>query len=406
MSRLLTNYHLSFITYHSPMLCLHDLTRPALDRWIAAHDGRPPHAARIWKYLYRERVTDVGAMTDLPRRLREALLTEATLTPVETIVAREADQGATRKFLLRLSDGVAIETVFMMAATCMSQGDQREPGVSRPRRPTLRVGARRRGSFAVPYPIMHSPRRTTVCLSTQAGCAVGCVFCATGQAGFTRQLSTGEIVAQALHVARAADAPLTNVVFMGMGEPLLNYEAVVDAIDILHDSAGCAIGAKQLTLSTIGVPAGIRRLADERRPCSLAVSLHAATQAERERLVPAARHWPLDALVDACRVYTARLDRRIFFEWTLIDGVNDAPEQAQQLASLLDGVPAQVNLIPLNATAGYAGAAASDAALDAFRAVLAAAGIPSSVRRRRGIAITGGCGQLSATLPQVDCAVD
>jgi 23S rRNA (adenine2503-C2)-methyltransferase len=182
---------------------------------------------------------------------------------------------------------------------------------------------------------------------------------------------------------------------MGMGEPLQNYDAVMQALDILCDPGGLAIGYKQVTLSTVGVAPGIYRLADERRPYSLAVSLHAATQDKRLAMLPVARVWSLDELMTACRHYTSRLNRKIFFEWTLIDGVNDSPEQAAALAELLQGIPAQVNLIPLNPTAGYEPGAPRPAAVAAFQGILQDAGIPSTIRQRRGIDIAAGCGQLA-----------
>jgi 23S rRNA (adenine2503-C2)-methyltransferase len=240
--------------------------------------------------------------------------------------------------------------------------------------------------------------RVTACLSSQVGCALGCVFCATGQLGFTRDLTVGEIVAQAVFVARQireSNERLRNVVLMGMGEPLLNYDAVMTALEILHDSGGLAIGAKQITLSTVGVIPGIVRLADERRPYSLAVSLHAATQAERLALIPAARPWPLDELMDACRYYTERLQRKIFFEWTLIADENDSVEHARSLGELLRGIPAQVNLIPLNPTAGFVGEPALNDSVQRFRSILAEYHIPVTVRQRRGLDIAGGCGQLA-----------
>jgi len=253
---------------------------------------------------------------------------------------------------------------------------------------------------------------------------MGCVFCATGQMGYTRHLTPGEIVAQAVHVARAlklsalnsrlpaAPAPaagtaappaaerLRNVVLMGMGEPLHNYDAVMHAIDILRDEAGLALGGARITLSTVGVVPGILRLAQEQRPLHLAVSLHAATQAERAALVPAARKWPLDELMAACRTYSESTGRRIFYEWTLIDGQNDTPAHARAVGTLLRGLPAQVNLIPLNPTSGYAGAPTPSAAAKAFQKILADEfKLPSTVRQRRGIDIAAGCGQLAVAHP-------
>jgi len=235
---------------------------------------------------------------------------------------------------------------------------------------------------------------------------MGCVFCATGQLGFQRHLSAGEIVAQAVHVNRllrvASPAPvagrtrLRNLVLMGMGEPLHNYEAVMKAVDILRDPNGLSLGAERITLSTVGVVPGILRLAAERRPVHLAVSLHAATQAERLALVPVAQKWPLDALMEACRTYSARTGRRIFYEWTLIEDKNDSPDHARAVGRLLAGLPAQVNLIPLNPTGGYAGAPARSEAARRFQQILAEEfRLPSTVRQRRGLDIAAGCGQLA-----------
>jgi 23S rRNA (adenine2503-C2)-methyltransferase len=342
-------------------LDLYGLARGELIQLVAACGYAQTQAARVWRYLYREDVPAIEAMIELPPRLRSRLAAVGCVA-LPTI-AREmpSTDGQTRKLLVELQDGQQVETVVMRA----------------------------RG-------------RLTACLSTQAGCPLGCVFCATGQMGFARNLTVAEIVGQALlarQIARphAPGQRLTNAVFMGMGEPLLNYDAVMTALDILRDASGLAIGGKQVTLSTVGVIPGIVRLADERGACSLAVSLHAATQAERLPLVPSAAAWPLDALIDACRYYTTKLDRRIFFEWTLIAGQNDSLHQARQLIDLLRGLPAHVNLIPLNPTAGYTDGRDDAASADRFHAILRDAGLPATLRRRRGIEIAAGCGQLAGT---------
>jgi len=369
---------------------LYDYARPELAELLAGWGFAPVHALRLWRYLYRDAATDFAAMTELPRGLRERLVelfeasggSDAPVGPAKKssrldwipAATTVSDGGATTKFLFSLGETAQVETVLMRYA-----------------------------------------HRATACLSTQAGCAMGCVFCATGQAGFTRSLSSAEIVGQAMSVERVlrsaapglsgsgcAGAPsrrrralLGNLVFMGMGEPLANYEAVMAAIEIVGDPAGLAIGAKQTTVSTVGVVPGIIRLADERRACSLAVSLHAATQEERAAIVPAARAWPLDALMEACRYYAVKLERRIFFEWTLIAGTNDGEDQARQLAELLAGIPAQVNLIPLNTTPGYDGTASTDEAARRFQTRLRAAGLPATIRARRGVDAASGCGQLA-----------
>jgi 23S rRNA (adenine2503-C2)-methyltransferase len=217
--------------------------------------------------------------------------------------------------------------------------------------------------------------------------------------GFKRNLTTGEIVAQTLHVQRllrGSGDRLRNVVLMGMGEPLHNYDAVMKACDIMRDPNGLALGAKKITLSTVGVIPGIIRMADEESPVHLAVSLHAATQPEREALVPVAKRWPLDALMEACRYFVRKRERRIFFEWALIEGKNDTAEQAHAVGALLKGLQAQVNLIPLNPTVGYDGQPTHLDAAKRFQAILAEYDLPSTVRQRRGIDIAAGCGQLAA----------
>jgi len=354
-----------------PASRLLSLTRPELAARLESWSINPAHAALLWRYLHWDCVTSLGAMTALPAKVRSRLAAElggadASVAPA---VAREtlSSDGFTRKFLMEMGDGRMIETVLMRFAG-----------------------------------------RVTACVSSQAGCAMGCVFCATGQMGFGRNLHAGEIVAQAVHVQRllreaAAAAPgqhrLRNVVFMGMGEPLHNYEAVMKAVGILHDPSGLALGAERMTLSTVGVVPGILRLAEERPPVHLAVSLHAATQAERADLVPVAKKWPLDELMAACRLYSERTGRRIFYEWTLIEGRNDSPSSARAVGRLLRGLPAQVNLIPLNPTAGYAGTPGRTEAARQFQRVLADEfAIPSTVRQRRGIDIAAGCGQLAAAL--------
>jgi len=336
-------------------------TRAEIEQQLFATGFKPVHADAIWAAMHRRRESDIAAMRDVPERVR-AGLRQAGLHIGRPEVGREqaSTDGFTRKFLLRLADGEVVETVLMFFTG-----------------------------------------RATACVSTQAGCAMGCVFCATGQAGFRRQLAAAEVVAQVLHVARvlAEDGRrLRNVVLMGQGEPLHNYDAVMRAVDALIDQKGLELAAERVTLSTVGLVPGIRRLADERRPMSLALSLHGATDEQRTALVPVAKRWPLAELMDACRHFTARTGRGIFFEWTLIEGKNDSPEQAAALGRLLAGQRGQVNLIPLNPTAGYAGSPTGHARAKAFQAVLREHGFHSTLRQRRGIDIAAGCGQLAAAV--------
>jgi 23S rRNA (adenine2503-C2)-methyltransferase len=339
---------------------LYGLTRSELGARVESWGLSPVHAARIWRYLYWECAESLEAMIELPAKVRARLAADSSLRPPPAVREARSSDGFTRKFLLGLEDGRMIETV-----------------------------------------LMRFTGRSTACVSSQAGCAMGCVFCATGQMGFERHLTAGEIVAQAVHVQRilrAAREPhrLRNVVLMGQGEPLHNYDAVMKAVDILRDPSGLSLGAERITLSTVGVVPGIRRLAAERRPVHLAVSLHAATQQERAALVPAAKKWPLDELIAACRDYSTRTGRRIFYEWTLIEGRNDSPEEARAVGRLLRGLPAQVNLIPLNPTAGYVGAPSAPDSARRFQRILAEEfSLPSTVRQRRGIDISAGCGQLA-----------
>ena len=269
-----------------------------------------------------------------------------------------SSDGLTRKYLLRLTDGQVIETV-----------------------------------------LMEYQGRFTACLSSQAGCAMGCVFCATGQMGFSRHLTAGEIVAQVHHVRRvlAASHPgrrLRNIVLMGMGEPLHNYGPVMSAMDVVSHPAGASVGSNHIAISTVGYVPHILRMAEENSPYRLAVSLHGSTEEERSSLVPVSKKWNLKTLVETCRVYSRKTGRKIFFEWTLIAGKNDSPETARRLAALLKGIDSHVNLIPLNPTHGYDGSS-SNSGRD-FQKTLLEAGIPCTFRQRRGIDVAAGCGMLKA----------
>ena len=326
----------------------YDADRAAI---AALLDGQPSYrVGQVWDGLYRRRV-GLEEMTELPKELRSKLA--SALPPgLELMTERESDHGETVKQLWRLHDGRAIESV-----------------------------------------LMHYRDRVTVCVSTQAGCAMGCGFCATGQGGFDRHLTTGEIVEQVINATKRTSSRVSNVVFMGMGEPLANYDNVWPAVERLQADVG--ISARHLTLSTIGIVPGIRRLAGERLPVNLAVSLHAANDELRDELIPINRRYPLAKLAEACRAYLSVKNRRLSFEWALIDGVNDRRSDAAELAAYARPLRAHVNLIPLNATPGWPTRGTSAAGVRAFRDRLVELGVNATVRRNRGTDIDAACGQLA-----------
>lgn len=322
------------------------------DQLAALLEGEPRYRIdQVWHGLWSADQL-VGEITTIPKALR-ARLGEEFAPSLEVANDVHSDRGATRKWVFRLHDGSTIETVLM------SYED-----------------------------------RVTVCVSSQAGCAMGCTFCATGQAGFTRHLSAGEVVEQVMFAARAA-APrrLSNVVFMGMGEPLANYNVTVDVVKRLHDYRG--LSARHLTVSTVGVAPAIERLAKEGLPLTLAVSLHAANDETRNELVPLNRRYPLERLHEACANWIATTSRRLSFEWALIEGVNDTEQAVDELARYAGSLRAHVNLIPLNPTPGYLVRGSSPQRVREFRDGLEAHGINVTVRNTRGRSIDAACGQLA-----------
>jgi 23S rRNA (adenine2503-C2)-methyltransferase len=352
-------------------LALYDLTYGQIDDLLTTWGEPRFRVDQVWHWLYRSLALRFETMTNLPATLRTRLATETELALLSPVMEQVSANGQTRKVLFRLRDGHTIESVLM--------------------------GYR---------------DRRTACISTQVGCGMNCIFCATGQGGLIRNLSAGEIVAQVIYLAselRQAERgqvsenrgqlepqehPITNVVLMGMGEPLANYAATWQAIATLTDDRGYGLGARRITLSTVGLVPGIRRLSAEAVPINLAVSLHAADDELRNRLVPINRRYPLAMLMAAVRDYANATHRRVTFEYALIDGVNDGLQQAQQLADLLHGLLCHVNLIPLNPTPGSPLRPSPRERVDAFRDQLQAAGIAATVRMRRGIDIEAGCGQL------------
>ena len=328
----------------------YDLTREELAELL---DGEPAFRVRqVWDGLHM-RVQRPEELTELPSALRTTLAA-ALPQALHELSRQSADDGETTKWLWALGDGAQVETV-----------------------------------------LMRYPDRVTVCISTQAGCAMACQFCATGQAGFQRQLTQGEIVEQvAVAMREAAPRRVSNVVFMGMGEPLANYDRVWGAVVRLQGDMG--LSARHLTLSTVGIVPGIRRLAAESLPVNLAVSLHAANDVLRDELVPINRRYPLGMLAEACAEYVAASGRRLSIEWAMIDGVNDRGSDATELAAFARPLGAHVNLIPLNPTLGYPVVGSSRERVRRFRDQLAELGVNATIRVTRGAEIDAACGQLAA----------
>ncbi|MGZ4676570.1 MAG: 23S rRNA (adenine(2503)-C(2))-methyltransferase RlmN [Acidimicrobiia bacterium] len=327
-------------------------SRDDYTRWFAARGQPKFRTEQVWSALYPHG-RPLESLTTVPERLRAELAADfpAVLSPV---LVQQGDRGTTRKWLLRTVDGYEIETVLML-----------------------------------------SPERATVCVSSQAGCAMGCTFCATGQAGFDRHLSAAEIVEQVAHAARDAGRRISNVVFMGMGEPLANFDATWGAVERLHHEFG--ISARRITVSTVGIVPGMQRLAAEELPVTLAVSLHAPNDQLRQTMVPINQRYPLREVMRAAASAARAHGRRVTFEYACIEGVNDAPEHAEQLAELLaplGPLGSHVNLIPLNRTAGFAGSASTPEHLREFAARLSDAGLSPTIRRNRGTDIDAACGQL------------
>jgi 23S rRNA (adenine2503-C2)-methyltransferase len=317
---------------------------------------------QLYAWLYQSLVARVDEMSNLPKRLRQRLEQMADLQRLAPLEESSSASGLTRKVLFGLPDGETIESVLMLY-----EG------------------------------------RQTVCLSTQVGCPVGCPFCATGQGGFARNLTSGEIIEQVLYFARElrdSGKRVSNVVFMGMGEPLLNYDATWQAVERLTDSRGYNLGARRFTVSTAGAVPGINRLAREGLQVGLAVSLHAPRDDLRRTLVPLARRYPLSELLSACRSYVEHTGRRVTFEYALVNDVNDSLQQARQVAHLLSGLLCHVNLIPLNPTADCPWRASTHERVLAFHGELQRLSIGSTIRQRRGLDIDAGCGQLRSRLLQ------
>lgn len=357
---------------------IYDLDLSALSNLLQSW-GEPAYRARqIWQGLYQHLYNSPEQFTSLSKSLRERMAAELTFLPFTVKTYLDSSDGFTRKTLFELPDSNLIEAVLMRYG---DPADSPHPN---------------------PSPSGRGPKlRRTLCISTQAGCAMGCVFCATGQLGYKRNLTSGEIVAQVMYYAqmlKPQDEVVTNVVFMGMGEPFHNYDNTLAAVDRLNDADGYNFGARRMTISTVGLVPQIRRFADEQRQVNLAISLHAAEDEERLAIMPVNKRYKIDEVLDACRYYVDKTHRRVTFEWALISGVNDTPEVARKLAARLKGLLCHVNAIPLNPTAGYAGQATDRERAELFKQTLEQAGIPCTIRMRRGIDIQAGCGQLAGAV--------
>jgi len=331
-----------------------ELERPELESALEERGHARFHARQIFGWIYRRGVTEAGAMTDLSRELRATLAREFILT-TPTLAHRETSADGTEKFLLRLADGRHIESVFIPDTPAM-----------------------------------------TFCISTQVGCAMACAFCLTGKMGLVRNLTAAEIVGQVRVLAGALDMRDTrfNIVLMGMGEPLHNYDETMKALRILGDEHGFDMSARRVTLSTVGLLPALERLAKEPVMPNLAISLHAPTDLQRGELVPINRKYGVGDIIEACKRFPLKKRSRITFEYVLLAGVNDSPQDARRLAKLVAGVKSKVNLIPLNAAAGIPFERPSDDAIDRFAKILADRGVPVSVRKSRGRDIRAACGQL------------
>jgi len=321
--------------------------------------GQPAYRAKqIWELVYRHLQTDPLLFSNQPKDFRTRLNENLEFTHLQEMESIRSKDHQTIKNLYRLPSGSLIETVLM-------RYDQRE----------------------------------TVCISTQSGCAVGCKFCATGQLGFNQNLTAGEIVEQVLSFAqflKKEDRSVTNIVIMGMGEPFLNYNNLLKAIHLLNDANGFNLGMRRFTISTVGIVPGIERFTKEDSQANLAISLHAANDSLRQSLIPIAKTYPLAQLFLACNNYIDTTRRRLTFEWDMIQGVNDRPEDAHELASKVKHMLCHVNLIPLNPTGRYDCQPSSHERVEVFKAILDSHGIPCSIRIRRGVDIAAGCGQLAA----------
>jgi 23S rRNA (adenine2503-C2)-methyltransferase len=352
------------VSTSAPRPDLANLERAALESALEAAGHKRFHARQIFRWIYKHGVTDIEAMTDLSRDLRATLTRDFTLT-TPALAQRETSVDGTEKFLLRLADGKHIESVFIPDTPAM-----------------------------------------TFCISTQVGCAMACAFCLTGKMGLVRNLTAGEIAGQVRVLANALDMRdrKFNIVLMGMGEPLHNYDETMRALRILADDNGFDMSARRITLSTVGLLPALARLASEEVMPNLAISLHAPTDLQRGELVPINKKYGVAEIINACRQFPLNRRSRITFEYVLLAGVNDSPQDAKRLAKLVAGLKSKVNVIPLNAAAGIPFERPSDEVIDRFAKIVADHGVTVSVRKSRGRDIRAACGQLIVEGPKKSAA--
>lgn len=338
---------------------INNLDLRELEMWVE-RIGEPRYRAlQLWEGIYISQHEEFLYFPNVPLALRNKLSEQFDLHSLTSVSTMKSMDQQTIKILFETKDARYIESV-----------------------------------------LMKYDQRNTLCISTQSGCAMGCAFCATGQMGFFRSLSTGEIVEQILFFSRQLRSnfeKVTNLVFMGMGEPFHNYEATMKAIDILNDEKGYNFGARRFTISTVGIIPQIIRFADEQRQVNLAVSLHSIDNEARSGMMPVNKKYPVEELLKGCDYYVKKTNRRISFEWALIEGVNDSIEQAKQLANRLKPLLCHVNLIQLNPTKKYGNKGSSKEVANSFKDTLEKNGIPCTIRLRRGIDIQAGCGQLASS---------
>ena len=338
---------------------------PDVGSFVEHFDLKPYRLRQIYRAATKELVENVGDVTTLPQELRAALAQSGfSFNSLAAVVVQRSSDKQTSKGLFRLADGSEVEAVLME----------------------------------------HYGDRNTICISSQAGCAFACAFCSTGQAGFTRQLEAGEIFDQARYFARELDAKgerITNIVFMGMGEPFHNYDAVMNAVALLNDGQGFGLGQRHITISTVGLVDKIDGFAEEGVQVNLAISLHAPSDDVRNRIMPVNRRFSLDELLAACDRYIAKTSRKVFFEYVMLRGINDSEKDAHELARRMRGHLYHVNLIPYNTTPDAPFAGTENEGIWRFAGILDQAGIPTTVRQNMGRDIAAACGQLrSETQPK------